>query len=72
MCTEFQSLDSPSFQLRYFGLDSFFGFLHIKLCLNFAKFMELCQVLPKIWNYVNFLPKIWNYGKFCQKYRVMS
>ncbi len=47
MCTEFQSLDSPSFELRYFGLDSFFGFLHIELCLNFAKFMELCQVLPK-------------------------
>jgi hypothetical protein len=72
MCIEFQSLGSPSFELRYFGLDFFFGFLHIELRLNFAKVMELCQVSPKIWNYVKFLSKIWNYGKFCQKYRVMS
>ncbi len=71
MCTKFQCLGSPSFELRYFGLDFFFGFLHIKLCFNFAKFMELCEVLPKIWNYVKFLPKIWNYGKFCQIYGVM-
>jgi hypothetical protein len=61
MCTEFESLDNRSFEWRYFGLDSFFGFLHIELCLNFATFMELFQVLPKKWNYVMFLPKIWSY-----------
>ncbi len=33
---------------------------NIKLCVSFAKSMELCQVLPKK-NYVLVLPKIWNY-----------
>jgi hypothetical protein len=48
MCTKFQSLDSPSFELRYFGLDSFFGFLHIELCLKFAYLYNLgiTSVMP--------------------------
>ncbi len=35
---------------------------NIKLCLSFAKFMELYENLPKIWNYV----------KFCRKYGIMG
>jgi hypothetical protein len=39
---------------------------NIKLCVSFAKFMQLCQVLPNLGNYAKkmelceVLPKIWN------------
>jgi hypothetical protein len=49
---------------------------NINLCVSFAKFMQLCQVLPNLGNYAKkmelceVLPKRWNYVKFCQKYGI--
>jgi hypothetical protein len=38
---------------------------NIKLCVSFAKFMELCQVLPNLWSYAMF------FAKFLELFQVL-
>jgi hypothetical protein len=33
---------------------------------NFAKFMEVCEVLSKLKIFIYLFPNLWNYVKFCQ------